>query len=269
MSGMDLQLAGKRAIVTGGSRGIGNAIAWALAREGCDIGLVARHADAVGGAARELHDAVGVRVVPLAADTGDSGAVDSMVTGAMELLGGVDILVNCAARVAAAGDAAPLEEISDERFHEEMNTKVLGYLRCARAVAPHMRRAGWGRIVSVSGLAARRTGNTIASMRNVAVVAMTRNLAEELGPAGINVTAVHPAAPYTERIPALVKAAADREGITEDEATRRMLADNALNRVIHADDIAALVTFLASPLSVAVNGDVIAAGGGVGQSIYY
>ena len=85
----------------------------------------------------------------------------------------------------------------------------------------------------------------------------------------VNVKAVHPAAPYTQRSPALVKAVAERDGITEDEATRRMLADNALRRVIHADDVAALVTFLASPLSVAVNGDVIAAGGGVGQSIYY
>jgi NAD(P)-dependent dehydrogenase (short-subunit alcohol dehydrogenase family) len=269
MSGMDLQLAGKRAVVTGGSRGIGNAIAWALAREGCDIGLVARHRETLGGAARELHDSVGVRVVPLVADTGDRGQVDNMVTGAMELLGGIDILVNCAARPAGAGGALPLDDITDERFHEEMNTKALGYLRCARAVAPHLRRAGWGRIISVSGLAARRTGDTIASMRNVAVVAMTRNLAEELGPAGINVTAVHPSTTYTERIPALVKAAAQRQGISEDEATSRMLADNARKRVIHADDIAALVTFLASPLSVAVNGDVIAAGGGVGQSIYY
>jgi NAD(P)-dependent dehydrogenase (short-subunit alcohol dehydrogenase family) len=269
MAGMDLQLAGKRAIVTGGSRGIGNAIAWALAREGCDIGLVARDRDAVGGAARELHDAVGVRVVPLVADTTDTAAVESMVHGGMDLLGGIDILVNCAARPAVGGTPPALGEITDERFHEEMNTKVLGYLRCARAVAPHMRRAGWGRIISISGLAARRTGDTIASIRNVAVVAMTRNLAEELGPAGINVTAVHPSTTFTQRSPALVRAAAERAGITEEEATRRLLADNALRRVIHADDIAALVAFLASPLSVAVNGDVIAAGGGVGQSIYY
>ncbi|GAA1854000.1 SDR family NAD(P)-dependent oxidoreductase [Asanoa iriomotensis] len=267
---MDLQLAGKRAVVTGGSRGIGNAIAWALAREGCDIGLVARHREEVGGAARELHDAIGVRVVPLVADTSSTEAVDAMVTGAMELLGGVDVLVNCAARPAGAGTAPPvLDDITDERFHEEMNTKVMGYLRCARAVAPHMRRAGWGRIISISGLAARRTGDTIASMRNVAVVAMTRNLAEELGPSGINVTAVHPSSPFTQRSPAIIRAAAEREGISEDEATRKVLAGNALHRVIHADDIAALVTFLASPLSVAINGDVIAAGGGVGQSIYY
>ncbi|GIF77781.1 SDR family NAD(P)-dependent oxidoreductase [Asanoa siamensis] len=267
---MDLQLAGKKAIVTGGSRGIGNAIAWALAREGCDLGLVARHHDEVGGAARELHDAIGNRVVPLVADATDRDAVDQMVTAAIDLLGCVDILVNCAARPAGAGTSPPpLDEITDERFHEEMNTKVMGYLRCARAVAPHMRRAGWGRIISISGLAARRTGDTIASMRNVAVVAMTRNLAEELGPSGINVTAVHPSSPFTQRSPALVRGLAQREGITEDEATTRMLADNALHKVIHADDIAAVVTFLASPLSIAMNGDTIPTGGGVGQSIYY
>jgi len=207
--------------------------------------------------------------VPLVADTGDTASVEEMVTGAVELLGGVDILVNCAAR--PAGGAAPpaLEELPDALFAEEMNTKVLGYLRCARAAAPHMKRAGWGRIISIAGLAARQTGNTVGSIRNVAVVAMTRNLAEELGPHGINVTAVHPGLTYTERIPALARAAAEREGISDEEATRRLLAGNALRRAIHADDVAALVAFLASPLSVAVNGDVIAAGGGVGRSIYY
>lgn len=266
---MDLQLSGKNAVVTGGSRGIGNAVAWALAREGCDVGLVARDHVAVGRAAREIQDSVGTRAVPLVADTTVTASVDAMVTGAVELLGGVDILVNCAARAAGGAPPPPLEEITDEAFAEEMDTKVMGYLRCARAVAPHMKRAGWGRIISISGLAARATGNTIGSIRNVSVVAMTRNLADELGPSGINVTAVHPAMTYTERIPALVKTVAEREGIAEDEATRRMLANNALRRVIHADDIAALVTFLASPLSVAVNGDVIAAGGGVGGSIYY
>lgn len=75
---------------------------------------------------------------------------------------------------------------------DEVNVKVMGYLRCASEVASHMKRQGWGRIINISGMASRNSGNTIGSIRNVGVVAMTKNLADELGPFGINVTVVHP-----------------------------------------------------------------------------
>jgi NAD(P)-dependent dehydrogenase (short-subunit alcohol dehydrogenase family) len=85
-----------------------------------------------------------------------------------------------------------------------MDIKVMGYLRCAREVAPHMQAQRWGRIINISGLAARQSGNAVGSMRNVSVAAMTKNLADELGPDGINVTVVHPGLTRTERTAALV-----------------------------------------------------------------
>ena len=103
-----------------------------------------------------------------------------------------------------------------------MNVKVLGYLRCAREAAPHMVQQGWGRIINISGLAARQTGNTIGSMRNVAISAMTKNLADELGPHGINVTVVHPGATRTERTASTLEEQARRLGVTIEDAERRM-----------------------------------------------
>src|SRR5439155_22305189 len=97
-----------------------------------------------------------------------------------------------------------LAEITEELVWADVNVKVLGYLRCAREVAPHMIRRGWGRIVNVSGLAARQTGSTIGSLRNVAVVALAKNLADELGPHGINVTVVHPGLTRTEKTPGVL-----------------------------------------------------------------
>jgi len=150
-----------------------------------------------------------------------------------------------------------------------MNVKVLGYARCARAVAPHMKAAGWGRIVNISGLAARQTGNAIGSMRNVAVQALTKNLADELGPFGINVTCIHPGLTWTEFMEENMKRQAESRGETLEQARARIAQGNSVQKIITSEDIAALTAFLASPLSIAVNGESIAAGGGVGRNIYY
>jgi NAD(P)-dependent dehydrogenase (short-subunit alcohol dehydrogenase family) len=128
---------------------------------------------------------------------------------------------------------------------------------------------GWGRIVNISGLAARQTGNTFGSIRNVAVAALTKNLAQELGPAGINVTVVHPGLTVTERTPALVAGLASANGIDEDAARARLANGVTIGRLVTAAEVADVVVFLASPRSVAVNGDAIAAGGGAKGSIHY
>ena len=164
---------------------------------------------------------------------------------------------------------AALTDIASDDFWPDMNVKVLGYLRCAREAAPYMAQQGWGRIINISGMAARNAGNTIGSMRNVAVVAMTKNLAEELGPSGINVTVVHPGMTRTERTPRALEEQAQRLGVTVDEAERRMAQGNSVRKVIDARDIAYVVAFLASPRSIAINGDVIAAAGGTGRAIHY
>ena len=265
---MDLELESKRAVVTGGSRGIGKAVARVLAHEGCDVALVARSPEPLQEAAAELAAATGRQVVPLVADTGSTDSVAAMVTSAQEQLGGVDILVNSAAK--PMGQSAPpkLADITDELFWDDVNVKVLGYLRCAQAVAPLMIEQGWGRIINISGLGARSTGSAVGSMRNVAVAAMTKNLADELGPKGINVTVVHPGLTRTEATPGVVARLASARGISEDDA-ERSLASNSIRKLVDAEEVAWVVAFLASPRSVAVNGDAIACGGGQPGVIYY
>jgi len=171
---MDLQLKGKRALVTGGSRGIGKAIAWALAREGVDVALLARAPDALHAAAAELASQTGRRVVGVVGDTTSDNAVRQAVAQAVSALGGsIDILVNAAAEPAGFAGPPKLAQITGAFFHGELDTKVMGYIRCAREVVAGMQTQGWGRIVNVSGLAARQTGNAVGSIRNVAVAALT------------------------------------------------------------------------------------------------
>ena len=267
---MNLELKGKRALVTGGSRGIGKAVALLLAQEGASVALLARNAQVLEDTAEELAAETGSKVVGVRADTTSDEQVRAAVAQAVKLLGGgIDILVNAAAE--PAGYAAPpkLAEITGSHFHAEMDTKVMGYLRCAREVAPGMKAQGWGRIVNISGLGARQTGNAIGSMRNIAVAALTKNLADELGPQGINVTVVHPGLTRTERTAPLVAERAAAQGVPPQAIEAQMAAGNSIHRIVDASEVANVVVFLCSPKSRAINGDAIAAGGGAPRSIHY
>ena len=196
---MDLELADKVAVVTGASRGIGKAIAAALAREGASVALVARDRSALEAAARDIAAATRRTPKPFVADTGEDAAVEAMVAQVLAAFGRVDILVNCAAQPAGQAKPPGLADITTEALWAEVNVKVMGYLRTAREVAKPMAAQGGGRIVNVSGLAARTTGSIIGTIRNISVAALTKNLADELAPKGVSVVCVHPGTTRTAK----------------------------------------------------------------------
>lgn len=266
---MDLELAEKTAIVTGGSRGIGKAIARQLALEGVNVAIAARDRASLDATARELREETGRRIVPLVVDTGSDESVRRMVDNALDALERLDILVNCAARPGGQAPPPKLAEVTDAIFYDDVNVKVMGYLRCAREVAPQMIAQGWGRIINISGLAARQTGSIVGSMRNVAVSALTKNLADELGSHGINVTVVHPGLTRTEKTAGVIVERARQAGVPPQEIEHRMAGGNTLQRIVDAREIAYVVAFLASPKSIAITGDAIAAGGGTPNAIHY
>jgi NAD(P)-dependent dehydrogenase (short-subunit alcohol dehydrogenase family) len=264
-----LELSGKRALVTGGSRGIGRAIARALLDEGAQVVIAARDHEAVQRTAGELATETGGKVHGLTIDTREDASVDALVDAAVKTLGGLDIVVNAAARPGAAPATPGIAGVTSDYILDEINTKLVGYLRVARAAAPHLVTNGWGRIINISGLAARQTGTIPGSVRNVAVAALTKNLADELGPKGINVTVVHPGATRTERTAESIRRRADADGITPAEAEKALYGGSLIGRIVEAEEVAAVVVFLASPKSVAINGDAIAAGGGNPRAIHY
>lgn len=250
---MDLELRGKRAIVTGGSRGIGKAVARELAREGASVVVVARDRATLEASARELAAETGTEVTPITADTGSDESVRAMVEAAAKALGGVDILVNAAAQPGGQAPPPKLAQIDDSVFWPDVNVKVMGYLRCIREVAPVMAGTGGGRVVNISGLAARSTGSTVGSIRNVAVAALTKALADELAADGISLVVVHPGLTVTEKTP------------PDAPPPPNVL----LGRRPTAAEVAQVVAFLASPKAVAINGDAIAVGGGTKGPIFY
>ena len=242
---MDLGLTGRAAIVTGGSRGIGRAIARALASEGVNVAICARQRQALDEAAKALSEETGRRVIPIVADTMSSESVARLVDTTLAAFGRVDLLVNNASTPGGMV-RGPLAEADDKTLLEDIDTKVVGYLRCAKAVAPHMQGRSWGRIINIGGLSGRRSGN-ISGLRNAAIVHLTKTLADELGAHGITVNLVHPGPTRTERT---------------DAETERRAATNAIRRIVDASEIAHVVAFLASTKAANVTGVAIDASGG-------
>ncbi|MBL7494166.1 SDR family oxidoreductase [Frankia sp. AgB1.9] len=257
---MDLGLTGRRAIVTGGSRGIGRAVAAALVAEGVQVVIAARGEERLKATAAELGADGGV-VVPVVADTGSDDSVRELVARTVGELGGVDILVNNAARVGGVGTPGDVRALATADAAVDFNVKVLGYLRTAQEVIPHFVEQKWGRIVNVGGLAARQVGLVGGSIRNAGIVALTKTLADELGPHGVTVNAVHPGATRTDKHGGTVS-------LTEEQYAA-FGGRVAIGRIVTADEVAAVVTFLVSPAAVAITGESIAAGGGAPGPIHY
>ena len=262
---MDLQLEGKVAIVTGGSKGIGKAIALELAREGVDVAIAARSQDVLSATAEEIAAETGRRVIGIPTDTTNWNDVQNMVDTTISELGSIDILVNSAAMVGGQVRGT-LAEAQEKDLIEDLDTKVVGYFRCIKAVAPHMQAQKWGRVISIGGVSARQA--TIYGLRNAAVVHMTKTLSDQLGSDGITLNVVHPGLTLSEVIEDRLNSQAEAQGISREEVNRSVSQNVAIGRPIDPQELAWLAAYLASPKAECITGEVIAAGGGAKGGVH-
>jgi NAD(P)-dependent dehydrogenase (short-subunit alcohol dehydrogenase family) len=266
---MDLQLQGKKAIVTGGSRGMGKATARQLAREGCDVAIGARTEAPLRETAAEITQETRRKIVPLIVDTLNAESIKAFVRESADALGGVHILANCAARV---GGTIPdnMDVISDEQIVKDFEEKFLGYYRCAREAAPYMKQAGWGRIINLSGGAGRTPGTAISTpARNISCVALTKSLANTLGPFGINVNAIYPGTTITEAVLERHRDQAKQQGKTLDTYLEELRQRSPIRHLVTAEDVAQVVVFLCSPLAISITGEAISVSGGINADMHY
>jgi len=263
---MDLELSDRVAIVTGGGTGIGKEVARVLAQEGCKVVICARRIQPLEEAAREISAETGREVLPLFCDTNDMTTVSEMVSRAVERFGKLDILVNSAA--APSGVVRnDIEHAGDSELLGDLNTKVVGYFRCAKAVVPHMRRNGFGRIVNIGGLTG-RASKVLSGMRNLAVAHLTKTLSDQLGPAGITVNLIHPGVVETPHIHQLYEREAAKQGKTAREVEQGYVDVTPIRRVLQPREIGWLIAFLASPKSAAITGESIGIDGGMSRGIF-
>lgn len=265
---MDLELAGKRAIITGGSSGIGFKIARQFALEGIDTAVCSRNLDRATAAIEAMDVSGGGRLLPVQVELKDADSVAAMVETVAAEMGGVDILVNSGASV-SGNVAEDFEHITDEFVLSSFEDKFIGILRMCRAVVPHMRENHFGRIINLAGHTAREAGAISAGARNAAVTNLTKALAREFGRDGITVNAIHPFTTVTDQLESRLKRMADRRGSTPEEHLARISSRTSIGRLVTAEEIAYFATFLASPLSIALTGEVVALTGGVGDAVYF
>jgi len=268
---MDLGIRGKTAVVTGASAGIGRAIAEEFAQNGVRLVLVAREAERLCAAAKEITSRFGVEVLPIAANVADPAEPDRIVGFAIERFGSVDIMVNNAGRAQAGGIMA----VSDADWQEMTETKLSAMRRFCCAVIPHMRKRHWGRIVNISSIGGIYPNHKlmVSHVLSAAINNLTRSLALEVARDGILVNAIGVGAVVTENwannmLPSVRQRRPELSGYS-DEALVKLLGEEMtpIGRFGRPDEIAALAAFLASDRNGFVTGDTIEASGGADRFV--
>jgi 3-oxoacyl-[acyl-carrier protein] reductase len=241
---MDLGISGRRALITGGSLGIGRATAAELAAEGVDVAIVARDRDRLEAAAQELSSNTGGRVIGIAGDMGDAADIARAVDEANAALGGIDILVNNA----GSSPAGRIEDLDDDIWMTSFELKFMGYMRLSRAVLPAMRTQGWGRIVNIIGGGGHspRPGYILGGAYNAALINFTRALGKSAAPDGVLVNGINPSSIDTPRWASLMQQRSKFEGRSADEINAGIEANIPVGRLGTSEDIAGLVAFLCS-----------------------
>ncbi len=262
---MELGIAGRVAIVTGGSRGIGRAVAERLCREGASVAICARNRESLKEAQQSLETLEGGRVLTVEADLTEPDAAERVVEATAGTWGRIDILVNNA----GAARGVPFDELTQELWLENLQLKLFGYLRMARLVLPHLRRNGWGRIVNVAGLAGLQPSplSMPIGLNNAGILNVMKALAD--GEAGHNilVTTVCPGSILTERQTRLLRDVAKAKGVSFEAAQTEATSAIPLRRMGRPEEVADIVAFLASERASYITGSLVIVDGGLHRAM--
>ena len=252
---MDLQMAGKRALITGASQGIGAAIARHLAAEGCAITITARSAENLAALKAEIVAEHEVAVDDIALDLTATGSVATLAAQA----GSIDILINNAGAI----PAGRLHEIDEAKWRAVWELKLFGYINLIRAVYPKMAEAGAGVIINICGASGQvpKSNYICGAVANTALMSFSQALGGDSMNDGIRVLAFNPGPVETEHLVALMRVAA-ADGLGDAERWRELWQPLPDGRAASVDEIADMAVFLASPRSSYTSGTVVTVDGG-------
>jgi NAD(P)-dependent dehydrogenase (short-subunit alcohol dehydrogenase family) len=262
---MDLGLAEKVALVAGGSAGIGRAVARVLAAEGAHVAICGRSVDGLRDAEQEIKGLVDVDILPVQADFSRREDIERFFQEAVDHFGGVDIFVNSVGQSMFGS----FEQVSDERWVEDINLKLFGAVRACRAVIPHLRERGGGCIVNVAGNSGKQPymWHYPGGAANAALLHFSHALAQELCSDNIRVTAVCPGPVETRRLRKQLGALAELWGMELDEAETQFYESQPMGRAATAEEVGNLVAFLVSDKAEYISGTYVTIDGCITQCI--
>jgi 3-hydroxybutyrate dehydrogenase len=252
-------LSSRRALVTGGGRGIGRAIALDLGRAGAAVAVAARTRADVDAVAAEVRQAGG-SAAALVMDVADPASVKSAFLSAREALGGIDILVSGA----GIAPSAPLARTSDQTWRQVLETNLSGTFYCLREALPEMMKNGWGRVINVASIAGKTGAPYIAaySASKHGVLGLTKCAALEVATTGVTVNAVCPGYVDTPMLDAGVARIVEKTGLSVEEARQRLAEMSPQKRLYTAEEVSALVLFLCTEAAGGINGQALSVDGG-------
>jgi len=262
---MDLGLANRAVLVTGASAGIGAATARVLAREGTRLVIVARREDALRRLADELTELGAPAAVPLAGDVSVADDVARLVERAHAELGALHVVV----ANAGGPPSGPFLELTDAQWREGHESTLMSVVRLARAAIPVMREQRWGRIVTVSSVAARQPieGLVISNTLRAGLAGLARTIANDFGRDGITMHNVLPGFTATARLDELASKVAAQRGTSRDAVRQAWADDTPAGRLAEPEEIGRAIAFLASDASAYMNGQSVLVDGGLCRAV--
>ena len=265
---MNLNLNNKNAIVCASSQGLGKAAALDLAEEGVNLAICSRDQDKINKVKEEIHQKINseIKVIALQVDLDSPDEIQAFYKQVENDLGSVDILVN------NNGGPPPstFEQLSDDDWQKAFNSTMMSCLRLSKLVIPNMKKNGWGRIINISSVSVKTpvNGLFLSNSLRMGVLGWSKALSDELAPHGITVNTVCPGYTRTERVEAILETQSNSSGLKKEEIEKSIAENIPMKRVGEAEDLASLITFLASEKADYMTGLAIQVDGGSARTFY-
>jgi 3-oxoacyl-[acyl-carrier protein] reductase len=263
---MDLKLTGKRAFVTGASRGLGYATALGLASEGVRVALNSRNPESAQKAAHTIQEQTGQAVMAVPGDVADPQAPEKLVHQALETLGGLDLLVTNS----GGPPSGKFENLDENAWQTAIQLSLMSHVRLIRAALPALRQSQVASVLTITSYSVKQPipNLVLSNSLRAATVGLTKSLALELGHAGIRFNSILPAWTETERIYELMEYRAQVNGTTVEEEIRKQAADSPFNRMGTPQEFANAAVFLLSPAASYITGVMLTVDGGMYKGIF-
>lgn len=261
---MELDIAGKVALVTASSRGIGRAIAVGLAAEGCQVIICSRDRDHLIKAAQHIETQTGQKVVPIQVDLGQQESIEQLLETVTQQFPSIDILVNNVGGM-------PYQrhyELDRQDWQKSFNLTFMSQVQLAEALLPGMKQQNWGRMIFVTSVAAKQPGMLISHSQRSSVVAYAKTLANELAAHNVLVNSVCPSFTVTDKYYEVVDEVARRQNSTREAVTQQWMKSVPMGRPALPEEVANMAIFLASERASYITGTCIQVDGGFVKSLF-